>query len=814
MIGTVVYALAYLLLYYKYVPHVMTFQFVLVPFVLIIVVCTASSIRTGTFLILMLIPVSSSLPYFFGLTGFNPLLFMFFAYVLGFLIHQFRHPDDMNHMNFVSSLFLPILGASMVILLSALITLWRYTYFFPLFMDSIHEFAVNVLNVSSGEAIRRVLFDSLNYLAGFIWFVILVRVLKTKDTIQKAVFCLAISTVLSFMFGFYQAFKDIALGNTSFFTNLDRVNAFFADPNALGVYIVMTIPVFFGLIFSIKNGLRWILILSVLSGVFLMPHVGSRSGFIGLILAACFFILFALLAVIGSKKYRFPMVKKRLVFVLFSIVILVIFAYWINTSKKGVLYKRLSKNIRVISQPNWKAEILPTRQLLWPAALYMIKDFPLSGIGIGSFTCELPNFYKKYNIVRIAPFSFYQHTFSHNVIVDSSGNLYLQVASELGLIGLFFFLWIFYGILKKIYKSNFKQRRESAFDYLNAGISSGILAMFVIFLFGAHTLSFEILLTFWLLVGMLFSLSPEKDTSWNIKKSQIIGVCLFILLFAVIFTWNSFNELSLWRRTERFELTQEFGFYPVEKMDEQEFKWTGKKAGLSVKVEKPLLEIPLIASHPDIQSNPVKVKIFTLESQDRGKRLLDELLLKDSSWREYRYDLSHEVRENILLLFEINRTWRPSEMLGTPDSRELGIGVGTLKFFDDSNLNPEKRIDNERLVIQKTRSDWKGPQNENLSTNGQCWIETSLPDGELVFQVSAKGEKAKGEWPYMILWLNDEMVGGYWVSSESWENYRFQKKIRNGEYRISVEFINDYYSESTKEDRNLYVGDLEIFQFE
>jgi hypothetical protein len=137
-----------------------------------------------------------------------------------------------------------------------------------------------------------------------------------------------------------------------------------------------------------------------------------------------------------------------------------------------------------------------------------------------------------------------------------------------------------------------------------------------------------------------------------------------------------------------------------------------------------------------------------------------------------------------------------------------------LKFFDDSNLNPEKRIDSERLIIQQTRSDWKGSQNENLYTNGQCWLETSLPDGELVFQVSAKGEKAKGEWPYMILWLNDEMVGGYWVSSETWENYRFQKKIRNGEYRISVEFINDYYSESTKEDRNLYVGDLEIFQFE
>jgi len=384
----------------------------------------------------------------------------------------------------------------------------------------------------------------------------------------------------------------------------------------------------------------------------------------------------------------------------------------------------------------------------------------------------------------------------------------------LGLIGLFFFFWIFYGILKQIYRSNFKQKRESGFFYLNAGISSGIMAMFVIFLFGAHTLSFEILLTFWLFVGMLFSFSPARDTSGNIKKFQIITACLFILIFAVMFTWNSFHELSLQSRTEKFELVQEFGFYQVEKMGEQEFKWTEEKAGFSVKVKKPHLVIPLIASHPDIQRNSVEVKIFILGSLFKGKRLLDDIVLKDSSWHEYRYDLSHANRENILLLFEVDRTWRPSEMLGTSDSRELGIGVGTLMFCDDPFSAPEKEAGSESLVLRHSQSDWKGSQGGNLYLKGQCWIETSLPDGELVFKVSAKGDRAKGEWPYMIVWLNDKMIGGEWVTSDDWEFYHFQKNIKRGQYKISVEFINDYYAESPKEDRNLFVGDLEIFQFE
>jgi hypothetical protein len=336
--------------------------------------------------------------------------------------------------------------------------------------------------------------------------------------------------------------------------------------------------------------------------------------------------------------------------------------------------------------------------------------------------------------------------------------------------------------------------------------------MFVIFLFGAHTLSFEIQMVFWLLVGLLFTTSPARDTSGSMKKFQIITTSLFIMIFAVMFTWNSFHELSLQRRTERFDLIQEFGSYQVEKMGEQEFKWTQETAGFTVKVKKPLLIIPLIASHPDIQKDPVKVKIFVLGRQFKRKKLLDDIVLTDNSWHEFRYDLSHAISDNILLLFEVNRTWRPSEILGTSDSRELGIGIGMFKFQDDLFLGPEERTESEGLFLRYDQSDWKGLQGGNLQTKGQCWIETSLPDGEISFKISAKGKRAKGEWPYMIVWLNEEMIGGVWVSSDVWEFYRFQRKIKRGQYRISVEFINDDSAESPSEDRKLFVGDLEILQ--
>jgi len=136
------------------------------------------------------------------------------------------------------------------------------------------------------------------------------------------------------------------------------------------------------------------------------------------------------------------------------------------------------------------------------------------------------------------------------------------------------------------------------------------------------------------------------------------------------------------------------------------------------------------------------------------------------------------------------------------------------KFQDDLFFGTEEKTESEGLVLRYNQSDWKGSQGGNLQAKGQCWIETSLPDGEISFKISAKGQKAKGEWPYMIVWLNEEMIGDAWVSSDAWEFYRFQRKIKRGQYRISVEFINDYSTESPGEDRNLFVGDLEILQFE
>ncbi|MFQ6083125.1 MAG: O-antigen ligase family protein [Candidatus Aminicenantia bacterium] len=794
--------------YFKYIPLIHSFQGILIPLVLFVVILTSISVIYGSLILIFLIPIVNNLSYFFNFEGINPLLIIFLGYFLGCLIYQIFNPLKFD---FSNPIFIPIIGFSLIITFSALITFWRYSNFFPLYHSTINELIVNIINVRAGEAIRKIVFTYINYLSGFLLVAIIINILKIKELIKKAIISLAGGTLISLFFGFYQYFKNPEFGNLAFWVKIHRINATFTDPNAFGIYLVLVIPLFTGALFAFKKLWKILFIVPLAGGIFLFPHIGSRSGFLGMILAGVFFLFFTVKIIFDYRKANPNLFKKLVIYLIISLLIVVLISSLILASKGSTLYKRFEWNLKVLSKQGAWQRVSRGRYYFWQGAGYMIKDHPLSGIGLGAFTVELPNYYKNYNILSVMPFSYYQKAQARGVPVDTAGNYYLQIASELGIIALFFIGWIFYLILRQTYLANFKQKIESGWNYLIAGISAGILAMLVIFLFGAHTLNFEIQLTFWLVVGLLFSLSREEKFGhkFDFAKKILIGVLITISTLSSL--WNSTHSLSLQSRTEQFGLKQNFGFYQEEKMDGQEFRWSGKNAGITIKIEKPILVIPMLASHPDITKNPVKVKIYLVKDFFKEKKLLDEIVLGKSKWQEFKYDLSGELGSEVILLFRISRTWQPLKILGTPDPRNLGIAIGKIKFEDLSIST--KKIEGkapEKIIHKFSRFDWRGAYVGNLYTNSSCWVNANLPTGNIIFRILARGQKAKGEWPYMVIRLDDKIIGGEWVTSVKWQSYIFNSEVKAGIHKLSVEFINDYCNRQLNEDRNLYVGELKI----
>ena len=810
--GSLCYFLAFAVLYYKYVPQLRSIQIVMVSIVLYIVVSTSLSIRIGTLSLIALIPLFNSLPNFFRVSSFNPLLFFFYAYVFGILVHQILFPIRMDRRNLF---ILPLVAASAVIAISLVFTFWRYTNFFPVYANTVFDLAVNVLNVTAGEAIRRVLFDFLNYLAGFIWFMILINVLKTKEVIKKAVLCLGQSTALSFLFGFVQALKNRELGNTEFWISKGQINALFTDPNSLGIYLVLVIPLFAGAYLTFSKTWKPLFALIVLGGIFLMPHSGSRSGLLGIAVIFVLFLVLSLKTVLRFQKIKPPGSKRVFVFLALSILVVIVILTMFSSTRNSVLSSRILQNMEVLTQPNSWSEILHGRQQFWEASYHMIKDFPVSGIGIGSYTVELPNYYLEHAIIPIMTSAYYRDVRPTGVQVDTAGNFYLQVASELGIVGLIIYFWIFFLICRLVYCVNFKQNSESEWKALKGGLSLGVFALIVIFLFGVHTLSFEIQMTFWLCVGLLATLSLEGSEKYERGRFPRVLVGGLVVLFLFFHAWSAAHDLSLQTRTKKLHLVQTFGLYPSEKSEPTgEFQWTRDKAGIPVKVRKPILTIPILASHPDIRKFPVRLEVSSTKNLFKDKILLKEVVLDRVLWQNVILYLKDDLGSNVLLLFEVSRTWNPKKESGAPDPRDLGIAIGPMTF-DDPRPSQSSQSDAPLTLIRSyEQTDWQGKGKGKLMKTGKNWIDVTLPEGPYLFQIWAKGQKTLGEWPYMVVWVDDEMLGETWISSDVSSPYTFRKVLEGGAYRISAAFMNDFYDKATHEDRNLILGGLMIFKID
>ncbi len=99
------------------------------------------------------------------------------------------------------------------------------------------------------------------------------------------------------------------------------------------------------------------------------------------------------------------------------------------------------------------------------------------------------------------------------------------------------------------------------------------------------------------------------------------------------------------------------------------FRWSGMRASISI--ESRLKEdfiLFLLSSHPDINKNPVKIKIFG------NDRLIREAVFTESIWKKVVLKRD-EIKDSKVLTIQADRTWNPSSAGISGDNRDLGVIV-------------------------------------------------------------------------------------------------------------------------------------------
>ncbi len=666
------FLLAFCIFYYKYVPLIKSFQLALIPLLFIMLWATVVNIRWGIMFFVFAFPLVNNLPYFFGIQSDVPhaptAMVLFLVFVLGWLLrNSFSIPQSDIH----RSIYRPLVLLSLIILISGIITFLRYANFFPFHTGKIYELIVNENGVRVGGAHMSSVFILLNYLTGFLFFFILLRTIKSREFVKKALIVLSVSTLITLIFSLVQDYVSVHIGNSTFFAGLGHINSTFKDPNSFGVFLSGFVPVLLGMAFSFPKKTKMFFIFLIVFAIFVFPSLGSRSAFLALIVALGTFFLLTFMNLKISPQ------KKIVYAVSFLTIAVIVFLSFFFFARQSKLYERLDWSLRSLDNTSSLYNLFTGKPDLWKVASKMIVDYPITGAGLGAYIVELPNYADRMDLdLRLT---------------DSAENYYFQAGAELGLVGLALFLWLFFEIARQM-KRSWKAADEDNDRFILFGAISGIVATICVsFIFHSYIGGYDAKYFFWFLVALVFLFPKEDEISRSypgVSRKFKIAAIILLLAFGTTHLWNSTNSLSLERRTAEFGWSQNFGLYRLEQDDRGiNFRWTKKSAGISVENTGAILRIPMMASHPDIEENPVTVRIYTAGQCFKNRRSIGEIVLDKNEWRDFDYSIPDDAGEKIHLLFEVSRTWQPQKELGIPDPRELGIALGEI----EPNFYPRKK---------------------------------------------------------------------------------------------------------------------------
>jgi O-antigen ligase len=696
-----------------FLPDNMVFDIIVNSLVLIIFIVSVFNIKIGLYVYIFFIPLINFLFAFFDFKAIPVILFLFFPLFLGLIVNKASYRNKKNELSEIQPLYfdkllkIPVILFVILIVISLLLTVLRYTNLWPFFTNNYYNLKVNIYGGFSTEAIATVLSNFFNYLVGLGIFFAAINALKKIDDVLNAIFILVGSTALSSVVAIFQKFLYPSFGNYEPWISSGRINSTFTDPNSLGSYAVMLFPIIFILIFYFKKWyLKLITVIILILFLVMTFFSGSRSALIGIFIAFVFFLVIGISKLTNYLKKsakRKKIIVQSIIYLLLLIIILgsVFIGFTQNKVKQYIqsngITARTFESIKTAITYTKKVglfegikSISNKRNFFWVRAYQMGRDYPMSGIGVGAFTIELPDYNWKYDK------GFAQ--------IDYAGNYYLQLFSEIGFPGLILILIIFSII---IHRFNFyrKLNRKSLPGDKDFAICLGLfisfLTMAIILLFGSHLNNMEIQITLWLVIGLLISyirLKTGGNTTPDYVSLKVLSgknkndnVSRFVKSFcfaAIILIFTFSGIISLFGRTSIFIKQDYFnwpgvwgantaGLYLPEGYGKDSPRYT--EADMTICLEKKASKISfaLKAQNPDLNEDPLYVKIYF------DYNLITTLKLTDKNWHQYKIKIPDNKMKSFTLTIVNSRTFVPKDWGINDDSRKLGVLLfGNLEFTE------------------------------------------------------------------------------------------------------------------------------------
>lgn len=631
---------------------------------------TAFGPRSALTVFALLVPLLGFVSRVLGSPGIPVLVFAFLGLACGSVT---RAAFTGHRLSLVwRPLSLLILAFASLVGASGLITASRFANFYPWSDEPLREWVVNSVGVLTSEAVNNTLTTGVTYISGIIVFLLAHRLLvrcspsDKEQTLKRMLWAFVLGGVLANSLALWQFFSDKHLV-------IGFITGTYTDSNALGVCSALVFSFSLGLILVSGRRARAFLIICALQSIAVSVLARSRAGVLGIVL---FLVGFALwVRRISPDRPRRTDLPFRTLKGLAIMTVLLVAVLVVQDLGHLRTIPVVGDAALLAARPSEDSlrYLLRHRLHQWSEALLMCRDFPWSGVGLGAYIIELPNFYLE-NEGKL-------------FVIDTSGNLFLQIASELGLLGLVLSLILVIHLVRcgGVVLLTEKGVRLGASQRLVACVTLGLLAALVLSLFGAHILFLEYNYMVAFSVAMLLSFcrrsgpdDAEAADSGTRSSRRWLGPCLLaasVTIVSVILLSESLGPLSIPRRREAVGWQFEYGFYRKEVWgDKFPFWWTQKEAQMRITAAGKALEFSLFCTHPDADNNPVTVRISV------NGQFVEAVELTRDRWKKVKVPLAGLEGKRIALSLAVDRTFNPKRQGISEDHRDLGVAIARVHW--------------------------------------------------------------------------------------------------------------------------------------
>jgi O-antigen ligase len=459
----------------------------------------------------------------------------------------------------------------------------------------------------------------------------------------------------------YQGFFDLSFLNSGFWTYMIRASGTLADPNKLGS--VVSFWTIGAVVLARRLPKPWpmsVTVVAIVLGVAAVWLTGSRTGLAALTVT----ILAAAIEAVRSWRDSGTRLDPRRVLpagaaaiVLGTALVFVLQQASTHTivARGALFYIPLVGDHSIRQTAN---EWLWERFGYGPAAIEMIKEHPIDGVGVGVFHSQA------YDFGRLAGYTIPQP--------DNAQNWFRHTFAELGLLGSLPVIWWCVVLVMLM----FTRPRG---DRLSFGMLRGVLLGFgVASTFGMPAQSIAIAVTFWIFAFWLFTeAAPAKHlqpATWS--KGLLIAAAALVAVHVGMTTVDALGDLRPQNRAQRWDWYYRYGYYTNDN-DGTDLepdpggnpigrRWTMRDSLAVIKVQGKTLKFVAWVDHPDADVKPVHTRVWA-----------DSNLVYEGDLRRAPLMLDIPAtpgKTHMVIETSIDRVWRPSDS-GSRDRRELGLSI-------------------------------------------------------------------------------------------------------------------------------------------